>query len=100
MTIQLYGIGPSGNLFSDFKYIGNDLFLTHIETYNMGAGSHQSLDYDVIKGELSQEVTNTMKEEMPSEEKTFHLKPQKIKFEDASPDDVIGEAYKVIDAET
>lgn len=100
LTIQLYGIGPSGNLFSDFKYFGNDLLLTNIETYNMGAGSHQSLDYDVMKGELFQEVINTMKEEMPSEEKTFNLKPQKIKFEDASPDDIIGEAYKVIDAET
>jgi len=100
LTIQLYGIGPSGNLFSDFKYFGNDLLLTHIETYNMGAGSHQSLDYDVMKGELFQELINTMEEEMPSAEKTFHLKQQKIKFEDASPDAVIAEAYKVIDAKT
>ncbi|GGG65999.1 hypothetical protein [Epilithonimonas arachidiradicis] len=99
LSIQLYGIGPSGNLFSDFKYFGNDLLLTDIETYNMGAGSHQSLDYDVLKGELLQELTNTMEEEMPTTEKTFHLKPQKIKFENASPDAVIAEAY-VIDAET
>ena len=42
LKIQLFGIGPSGNLFSDFKYFGNELLLTSIETYNMGAGSHQS----------------------------------------------------------
>lgn len=100
LKIQLYGIGPSGNLFSEFKYFGNDLLLTNIETYNMGAGSHQSLDFDVLTGELTQEIINTMEEEMPSEEKTYHLKKQKIKFEDANPDQVIIEAYKVIDAQT
>jgi len=99
LSIQLYGIGPSGNLFSDFKYFDDDLLLTHIETYNMGAGSHQSLDFDVLKGELTQEIINTMEEEMPSTEKTFHLKKQKLNFETTSPKAVIIEAYKKIDGE-
>ena len=99
LSIQLYGIGPSGNLFSHYKYFGKDLLLTNIETFNMGAGSHQSLDYDVMKGELFQELINTMEEEMPSTKKTFHLEPQKIKFENASPDAVIEDTYKVTDAE-
>lgn len=97
LSIQLYGIGPSGNLFSNFKYFGNDLLLTYIETYNMGAGSHQALYYDVTKGELTQEVINTMEEEMPSKEKTFKLKREKHEFENTSPDGVIAEAYKNID---
>jgi len=99
LSIQLYGIGPSGNLFSDFKYFGNDLLLTNIETYNMGAGSHQSMNYDVLTGELTQEIINTMEEEMPSTEKTFHLQKQKLKFENTSSDAVISEAYDKIDSE-
>ena len=98
LSIQLYGVGPSGNLFSNFKYFGNQLILTYIETYNMGAGSHQALYYDVMKGELTQEIINTMKEEMPSEEKTFKLKKEKHEFENTSPDEVIQEAFKKIDS--
>ena len=40
-----------------------------------------------------------MKEEMPSEEKTFKLKKEKHEFENASPDNVITEAYKKTDHE-
>ena len=98
LDINLYGTGPSGNLFSTFKYSGNQLLLTHIETYNMGAGSHQSLNYDLVKGELTQEIINTMKEEMPSEEKTFHLKKEKHEFENSSPDQIIQDAYNIIDS--
>ena len=99
LSIQLYGIGPSGNLFSDFKYFGNDLLLTNIETYNMGAGSHQSINYDVLTGKLTQEITNTMEEEMPTEAKTFHLQKQRLKFENSSPHAVISEAYDKIESE-
>lgn len=49
-----------------------------IETYNMEAGSHQALYYEVMKGVFKQEIINTMKKEMPSEAKTFHLKKRKI----------------------
>lgn len=100
LKIKSFGTGgPSGNLFSTFKYFGNDLVLTYIETYNMGAGSHQSLDYDLEKGELTEEITNTMKEDMPSESKTFKLKKEKHKFENASPGNIIIEAYEKIDSE-
>lgn len=99
LKIQLYGIGPSGNVFSDFKYFDNDLILTYIETYNVGAGSWQQLYYNIEKGELSQVITNTMEEIMPTKEKTFKLTKEKYKFESASPDDIIIEAYKKINSE-
>jgi|GEM_PF-1977815 len=99
LTIQLYGIGPSGNLFSTFKYFGDDLVLTYIETYNMGAGSHEALNYDLEKGELAQEIINTMEEDMPSKSKTFKLKKEKHLFENVAPGDIIIEAYKQIDSE-
>lgn len=99
ILINLYGSGgPVGNTFSHFRYFGNDLVLTYIETYNIGAGSWQSLYYDLEKGELTEEITNTMKEEMPSESKTFQLKKEIHLFEKTSPDQVIMEAYKKIES--
>ncbi|MCH5597477.1 hypothetical protein [Niabella ginsengisoli] len=65
----------------------------------MGAGSHQGLNYDLEKGELTEEIVHTMEEDMPSETKTFKLKKEKHLFEDASPDDIISEAYKQTDSE-
>jgi hypothetical protein len=99
IKIQLYGTGPSGNVFSDFKYFDNDLILTYIETYNVGAGSWQQLYYNLEKGELTEVITNTMEESMPTREKTFKLTKEKYEFESTSPDDIIIEAYKKIDSE-
>jgi hypothetical protein len=99
LKIQLYGTGPCGNVFSDFKYFDNELILTDIETYNVGAGSWQQLNYNIEKGELTQVITNTMEESMPTKEKIFKLTKEKYKFESASPDDIIIEAYKKIDSE-
>lgn len=99
ILINLYGSGgPIGNTFSHFKYFGNDLVLTYIETYNIGAGSWQNLYFDLEKGELTEEITNTMKEDMPSESKTFQLKKEIHLFEKTSPDQVIMDAYKKIDS--
>ena len=97
LCIKLSGIGPSGNLSSTFKYVGKNFVLTHIKTYNMGAGSHHSLNYDLHKGTLEEEIINTMEEDMPSKSKTFTLGKVDYLFENASPDDIITEAYKKID---
>ena len=99
LKIQLYSAGPSGNIFSDFKYFGNDLVLTFIETYNTGAGSWSQLYYDLEKDEINHVVTNTMEESMPIKEKTFQLAKEIYKFENASPNDIIIETYKKIDIE-
>ncbi|MDH6252810.1 hypothetical protein M2347_002537 [Chryseobacterium sp. H1D6B] len=99
LSINLYASGPSGNLLSTFKYLNRNLILTYIETYNMGAGSHQALYYEVMKGNLTQEVVNTMEEEMLSKSKTFHLNKKQLLFEDTSPEEVIQKAYHSIDSE-
>lgn len=93
LNIKLYGVGPSGNLFSTFKYFGENLLLTHIETYNVGAGSHLSLKYDILKGELNEEEINTMKEEMPSELKTYKIRKGEYKFESVSTNELIQDVY-------
>lgn len=97
LKIQLYGIGPSGNLFSHFKYANKELILTYIECYSGGAGSWKQLYYNLEKGELTEECTNTMQKEMLTKEKTFKLKKVKHKFENASPEKIIGDAYEKID---
>jgi len=99
LNINLYDIGPYGNQFSKFKYINGDLILTYIETYNMGAGSHSALYYEPMKGKLILETVNTMKEEMPSESKTFHLKKERYLFEKTSPEDIVQKVYGSVHAE-
>lgn len=100
LIVNSYGSGgPNGNIFCHFNYLGNDLRLTYIETYDVGAGSWQSLYYDLEKGELEQEITNTMEEEMPTKSKTFKLKKVNYLFENASPSDIIRDAYKKIDSD-
>lgn len=93
LSVNLYNPAPYGNLFFNFKYLNRDLVLTYIETYNAGAGSHQSLYYEPLKGKFIQEVTNTMEEEMPSETKSFRIKKQKFLFENSSPEDIISKVY-------
>lgn len=93
LKVNFYNPAPYGNLFFNFKYINNDLVLTYIETYNVGAGSWQSLYYEPLKGRFTQEVTNTMEEEMPGKSKTILVKKQKFLFENSSPDDIISKVY-------
>lgn len=99
LNINLYDIGPNGNLFSTFKYLNNNLVLTYIETYNMGAGSHQALYYEPMKGKFVQEITNTMEEEAPTTSKTFHVKKENYRFENVSPDNIIQKVYSSVDVE-
>ncbi|KFF18893.1 hypothetical protein [Chryseobacterium sp. JM1] len=96
LSINLYDIGPYGNQFSRFKYLNEDLILTYIETYNMGAGSHSALFYQPMKGKLTLETVNTMEEEMRTESKKFQLKRERYVFEKTSPDDVVRKAYDAV----
>lgn len=94
LKIQLYGTGPVGNNLSTFKYDNNKLVLTHIETYNVGAGSHHSLNFDALNSKLIEEVTNTMEEDMPTSTQTFQIPKQEYLFEKCNPEDIIGEVYR------
>lgn len=93
LNINLYDIGPNGNLFSQFKYFNGDLVLTSIETYNMGAGSHSGLYYEPMKGKIREETVNTMEENMPSASENFQVATERFLFEDASPKDIIVKTY-------
>jgi hypothetical protein len=99
LQINLYDIGPNGNLFSKFKYLNGAFILTYVETYNMGAGAHSALYYEPMKGKLIHEMTNTMEEDMPTESKKIILKKERFLFENTSPDEVAANAYNNIHGE-
>ncbi|MEF9477532.1 hypothetical protein OWR28_07230 [Chryseobacterium sp. 1B4] len=100
LHINLYDIGPNGNQFSKFKYMNdNNLVLTYIETYNMGAGSHSALYYEPMKGKVTLETVNTMEEEMPSETKKVIVKKERFLFENVSPDDIVTNIYNSVEQE-
>lgn len=100
LHLNFYGLaGVQGNIWGHFKYFGDDLMLTYVETYNVGAGSWQSLYYDVVKGELTEEITDTTKEDMPAKTKTFKMKKKKYLFENSSLDGVMEAAYKIVNSE-
>ncbi len=89
LIIQLYSTGVNGNLFSNFEYKNRNLYLTYIEVYAMGAGSHYEASYEVATGIFEETETNTMREDIPTTTKTFQVKPkQKWLFEKTSPDEV------------
>lgn len=97
LNINLYDIGPNGNQFSKFKYISDHLILTYIETYNMGAGSHSALYYEPMKGNITLESINTMKEEMPSTTQKAQVKKERFLFENVYLDDVVSNAYNSVE---
>ncbi len=99
LNINLYDIGPYGNQFSKFKYVNDNLILTYIETYNMGAGSHSALYYEPMKGKVILETVNTMEQEMPSETKKVQVKKERFLFENVSPDDVVTNVYNSVEQE-
>lgn len=74
------GGGPAGTRETLYKYVNNDLVLIEMHTFNAGAGSHLSSDYNLIKGVAEHEVTNTLNDSMPDkyEIKKFQLKRQML----------------------
>ncbi|MGN7709283.1 hypothetical protein [Chryseobacterium sp. 22543] len=96
LNINLYDIGPYGNQFNKFRYNNDQLILSYIETYNMGAGSHSALYYEPMKGKIALETVNTMEEEMPSATKNLQVKKERFLFEKVSPEDVVRNAYNAV----
>lgn len=84
----------TGNTKSHFRYLDEQLTLTKIEQYAVGAGEHYSSSIDLLNSTLEEIRTNTMDENMPSETTTtsFHLPT--IYFAKADSQQVIEQALK------
>ncbi|MEO5911749.1 MAG: hypothetical protein ABIP95_12740 [Pelobium sp.] len=78
LHINLYGIGPSGNIFGSFKYLKNDFILTYIEAYDRGAGGSSVMVYDFSKDEITTTQTNTMEENSTPTSETKKTKKKSI----------------------
>lgn len=96
LIVTMQGTGPYGSIESTFKYLKNELTLTCITTFNMGAGGQTEQKFDLIKGIYQQTDINTMKEDMPSETTTKKYKIPKMLFKDSSPSEIMIEAFKKV----
>lgn len=96
LVVTKQATGPSGSIESTFKYIKNDLVLTHITTFNMGAGGQTEQIFDLLKGIYEQTDINTMKEDMPSETTTKKYKIPVALFNDVDPSAIMIEAFRKV----
>ena len=91
LNINLYSIGPSGNIFGSFKYVGKDFILDMIEAEYRGAGGHSGLFYNYEGGDITINQTNTMEEDQPVTSKTTKAKVKHYLFENTSITDFFNE---------
>lgn len=96
LVVTMQSIGPAGNIESTFEYIKNDLVLTSITNFNMGAGGHTEQKIDLVKGIYEQTNINTMKEDMPSETIIKKYKIPVALFKDSSPSEIMIEAFRKV----
>lgn len=96
LVVTKQATGPAGSIESTFKYIKNDLVLTYITTFNMGAGGQTEQKFDLLKGIYEQTDINTMKEDMPSETTTKKYKIPLALFKDTDPSAVMIEAFRKV----
>lgn len=94
LVISMQATGPSGTIESDYKYINEELVLTHIRTFNMGAGGQTEQKLDLLKGIYEQTDINTMKEDMPSTTTTKIYKVPKTIFKDNDPNKIMIEHFR------
>jgi len=50
LVTTMQATGPNGSLEGTYKYINEELMLTHITTFNMGAGGQTEQKFDLLKG--------------------------------------------------
>ncbi|RZK53533.1 MAG: hypothetical protein EOO87_12675 [Pedobacter sp.] len=96
LVVTKQATGPAGSIESTFKYIENDLVLTHITTFNMGAGGQTEQKFDLLQGIYEQTDINTMKEDMPSETTTKKYKIPVVLFKDTDPSAIMIEAFRKV----
>ena len=80
LKIEIYCMGPCGNTFSEFEVKENDLKLTTVETFNMGAGGQTTINYDNKTKIAIITNTNTMTEEMETEQEKINLNYKKSTY--------------------
>jgi len=94
LVVTKQATGPAGSIESTFKYIKNDLVLTYITTFNMGAGGQTEQNFDLLKGIYEKTDINTLKEDMPSETTTNKYKIPVALFKDTDPSAIMIEAFR------
>lgn len=97
LIFPMYGVGPSGNKETIYRFVENTLILVNINTFNMGAGGQSTMDYNLLTGDINFEEVNTMIDSMPctTTKRVFKLN-HKIFFNKDDPDDVLDTIFKAV----
>mgnify|MGYP003582815982 CR=1 FL=1 len=96
LVISMQATGPSGTIESEYKFLNEELVLTNIRTFNMGAGGQTEVKFDLLKGIYEQTEINTMKEDMPSTTTNKKYKIPKMLFKDSDPSEIMIKAYEKV----
>ena len=94
LVLTRQATGPNGSLEGTYKYINEELVLTYITTFNMGAGGQTEQNYDLLKGIYERTDINTMKEDMPRETITKKYKIPVALFKDTDLSAIMIEAFR------
>lgn len=94
LVIKQQAMGPNGSIESIYQYIHGELILSHISTFNMGAGGQTELKIDLLKGVAEETDINTMDENMPSETTTKPYKSGKVLFENSDPRAIMDHVFR------
>jgi hypothetical protein len=73
ISLELYKPGPSGNLFTTYRYIAGNVQLTERETFFQGAGGASGCHEHLLTGVVKSAEINRMKE--PEESTQTPSKP-------------------------
>lgn len=96
LKIKLFGTGINGNLFTTFKFDNTSFLIEKIETYAVGAGSHNNSIYKPLEGTLCTSIINTMEENIPTKTNTFKQEKRKYTFKKDKPDLIMNQLLNKI----
>lgn len=95
VKISISGSGPTGSRETWYRFINNQLVLTKMQTFNMGAGGQTTMDIDLLKGSANLEQVNTLEENATPQIKVARLPRQLVyPFETTDPQLLSKEIYK------
>jgi len=91
VELKLYDPGPSGNLFSTYRFMDGAIQLTTLEMFYQGAGGASGRTWNLLTGEVKSEEINRTKDPEESTEATSTKEPERVLLHDSDPEELAKE---------